>query len=72
MSETFLSTASNGDAREIRLPDEAEVERLAFALAASGAAAGDRTDADLVGAHITDAQRGLVRQFLILSMNSGA
>ena len=69
MSESFNTTGPNGDELTVHLPDEAAIERLALALAASGAKADDRADAR---ERVTDAQRGLARQFLILSMNSGA
>lgn len=73
MSETsIITTAANGDALAIRVPSEAAVEQLAFILALTGAHPDDRGDAELIRSRISDAQRHIVRQHLILSLNAEA
>lgn len=72
MSETITTMYAAGDALEIRVPSEDAVERLAFALAVAGAHPDDRCDADTIRERVTDPQRAIARQHLVLSLNAEA
>ena len=61
-----------GDTLSVRVPSEEAVEKLAFALAVASVHPDDRCDADIIRSRLTDAQRHIARQHLILNLNSEA